>query len=108
MTGMVVARQVQDTCLVHALVNATQRHDALDEMLSEVHTSAQAEDMSRRDVTAGAVTARRVLGVAVRCGFDFERDAVGIAHLHTPCGTGHFVALRRAGGSLFVLDSLDG
>lgn len=108
-----VARQTTDTCLVHAIINATQRHESLDAMLDAVRREEGAQQpdgltLDRRDITTGILAARRVLGVVIRCGFDFERDSIGIAHLNTPCGTGHFVALRRGPRHLCVLDSLDG
>lgn len=111
--SVMVARQTTDTCLVHAIINATQRHESLDAMLDAVRREEGAQHpdgltLDRRDITTGILAARRVLGVVIRCGFDFERDSIGIAHLNTPCGTGHFVALRRGPRHLCVLDSLDG
>lgn len=103
---ILIARQSSDTCLVHAIINATQRHDGLNAMLSTVRSVV---GLKRKDVTAGIESARAILGVCIRNGFDATVDTMGIAHIYMTCGAGHFVALRRLDdGCVYVLDSLNG
>lgn len=102
-----IEMQTYDSCLVHAIVNATQRPEALDAMLSDVEAAGRDEGVPRQDVLAGIVAAKRTMGVVIRTGFDESVHTQGFAHLNTPCGKGHFIALRKL-GSVWALDSLDG
>ena len=103
--GCHVAAQESDTCLVHAIINATQRHDKMRDMLREIRT---VDGLHRKDVTAAVEVARRLLGIRISNGFDAEKDDVGIAHVYMTDGEGHFIALKRIDGVLHVLDSLNG
>lgn len=103
-----VSKQVGDTCLVHAIVNATQRHDALRDMLRAVRRIGAEEGRDHRDKAVGMAAAAEVLGCRSRQGFDVYRDAAGIAHVYTHSAVDHFVALRRVDGVLYLLDSLPG
>jgi hypothetical protein len=106
---LVVARQDSDTCLVHALINAMQNHALLDRLLDAVRAVARADTHDRRDVGVGAVALKRVCGRTLHNGFDEHLDAHGIMHMYNHCGgQDHFVAIRRIGTGLYMLDSLDG
>lgn len=102
-----IERQTYDSCLVHSIVNATQRPDDLEAMLLDVRAAGRDEGVPRQDVLAGIRAAKRTMGVVIRLGFDPVVHRQGIAHLNTPCGQGHFIALRKI-GAVWALDSLDG
>lgn len=102
-----IEKQTYDSCLVHAIVNATQRPDDLEAMLRDVEAAGRDEGVRRQDVLAGIVAAKRTMGVVIRTGFDPAVHTQGFAHLNTPCGQGHFIALRKI-GAVWALDSLDG
>lgn len=104
-----VTKQRGDTCLVHAIVNATQRPDLLPVLLAEVRRLGQLEGWDHRDKCTGMRAVRTVLGRRMKNGFDVYRDVQGIAHVYLHNGSiDHFVALRRHDGALYLLDSLSG
>jgi hypothetical protein len=106
---IVVAQQKSDTCLVHAMINAMQNHVFLDQLLEAVYAVARADACDRRDIRVGTVALKRVCGLGLHNGFDEHADAHGIMHMYNHGdGQDHFVAIRRIGNGLYMLDSLDG
>lgn len=100
-----VERQSSDTCLVHAIINATQRRDALRDMLRDIR---QVQGLQRKDVTAGIECAKRIMGVTISTNFDEKSTQNAIAHINMIDGEGHFVALKRRRDTWYVLDSING
>ena len=99
-----IAKQTSDTCLIHAIVNATQRHDKLGQLL---HAIRHVQGLHRKDVTAAVECTRSILNIRIQNGFD-NHATIGIAHIYMTCGEGHFISLLRRNGVLHVLDSLNG
>ena len=100
--------QWYDSCLVHAIINATQSHAFLKYMLSEIRVFASEEGLDRRDVATGIMCAKTILGFKIRNGFDPMAHSCGIAHVNMLDGKGHFVGIRKIYGKLCILDSLNG
>ena len=100
-----IERQSSDTCLVHAIVNATQRRGALGDMLREIR---HVNGLNRKDVAAGIECAKRIMGVVIRTHFDEDSTTIAIAHINMVDGGGHFIALKKQKDVWIVLDSLNG
>ena len=100
--------QWYDSCLVHAIINALQRHDMLDRMLSEIRVVAKEEGLDRRDVSTGILCSKKLLGVSIKNGFDPDYNNIGIAHVYLMNGAGHYIGIRLIRKRLCIIDSLNG
>lgn len=106
--GIRIAKQTYDTCLSHSIINATQMHDKLDELMRRVARIARFRGENRKDVCIGIEAARVVVMKTIRNEFHDDRDNLGIAHVYLRNGEGHFVALKRIKQRLYLIDSFHG
>lgn len=105
--GIRIDKQIYDTCLSHSIINATQRHEKLEELMHRVKRIARLRHENRKDVAIGIEACRTVIHKAVRNGFT-ETDTEGIAHVNLRNGEGHFIGLKRIRDKLYIIDSLYG
>jgi hypothetical protein len=101
--------QIYNSCLVHAIINATQRHDQLKALLRETQRIAKEQGLQRTDVLSGILATKHVLGYSICNGFNSLSDDYGIAHVTLrSTGDGHFISLRRIYDVIYIMDSLNG
>ncbi len=106
--GIRIAKQTYDTCLSHSIINATQMHNKLDDLMHHVARIARIRGENRKDICIGVEAARFVVMKTIRNEFNVDRDNLGIAHVYLRNGEGHFVALKRIGQRLYLIDSSHG
>lgn len=105
--GIRIHKQTYDTCLSHSIINATQCHDKLDELLERVVQTARRRRENRKDVCIGIEACRVVVNKTIRNEFT-ENDTEGIAHVNLRNGEGHFIGIKRIHNNLYIIDSLYG
>ena len=101
--NFIVEIQTFDTCLVHAIINALQKPKQLRVMLETVKYVCKRDNVKRKDVSTGVYATKILFDLDLKTGFDIDEDEYGILYTKN-----HFLAMRRAHGTVFVLDSLNG